>query len=175
MKNWALVLIAFCMSGCQNNDLQTEMSGADINIEGINFIEQVNDQNGTLVIPYSKYELDNGLTVILHEDTSDPLVHVDITYHVGSGREDPGKSGFAHFFEHMMFQGSDNVADEEHFKVVTESGGTLNGSTNRDRTNYYETLPSNQLEIGLWLEADRMGFLLEAVTQEKFETQRETV
>ena len=100
MKNWALVLIAFCMSGCQNNDLQTEMSGADINIEGINFIEQVNDQNGTLVIPYSKYELDNGLTVILHEDTSDPLVHVDITYHVGSGREDPGKSGFAHFFEH---------------------------------------------------------------------------
>ena len=175
MKNWALVLIAFCMSGCQNNDLQTGMSGADINIDGINFIEQVNDQNGTLVIPYSKYELDNGLTVILHEDTSDPLVHVDITYHVGSGREDPGKSGFAHFFEHMMFQGSDNVADEQHFKLVTEAGGTMNGSTNTDRTNYYQTVPANQLEKVLWLEADRMGFFLDAVTQEKFEVQRETV
>jgi len=119
--------------------------------------------------------LDNGLTVILHEDNSDPLVHVDVTYHVGSGREDVGKSGFAHFFEHMMFQGSENVADEEHFKVVSESGGTLNGSTNTDRTNYFETAPSNQLEKMLWLEADRMGFLLDAVTQEKFEVQRDTV
>ncbi|MDH5367522.1 MAG: insulinase family protein, partial [Cyclobacteriaceae bacterium] len=84
-------------------------------------------------------------------------------------------SGFAHFFEHMMFQGSDNVGDEEHFKFVTESGGTLNGSTDRDKTNYFETVPSNQLERMLWLEADRMGFLLDAVTQEKFEIQRATV
>ncbi|MGB5488527.1 MAG: pitrilysin family protein, partial [Lysobacterales bacterium] len=83
--------------------------------------------------------------------------------------------GFAHFFEHMMFQGSANVADEEHFKLVSNAGGTLNGSTNSDRTNYYQTLPVNQLETALWLEADRMGFLLEAVTQEKFEVQRETV
>ena len=75
------------------------------------------------------------------------------------------KSGFAHFFEHMMFQGTDNVADEQHFKIVSEAGGTLNGSTNRDRTNYYETVPSNQLEKMLWLEADRMGFLLDAVTR----------
>jgi zinc protease len=111
-----------------------------------------------LVIPYEKYELPNGLTLIIHEDHSDPVVQVDVTYHVGSSREEIGKSGFAHFFEHMMFQGSDNVADEQHFKIVTESGGTLNGSTNRDRTNYYETLPSNQLEIALWLEADRMGY-----------------
>jgi zinc protease len=100
---------------------------------------------------------------------------VDITYHVGSAREEIGKSGFAHFFEHMMFQGSDHVQKGDHFKVITEAGGTLNGSTNRDRTNYYQTVPSNQLEKMLWLEADRMGFLLDAVTQEKFENQRSTV
>ena len=112
---------------------------------------------------------------MIHEDHSDPLVHVDITYHVGSAREELQKSGFAHFFEHMMFQGSENVADEEHFKLISDAGGTLNGSTNGDRTNYYETVPSNQLELMLWMEADRMGFFLDAVTQEKFEIQRETV
>src|SRR4028118_2132719 len=128
-----------------------------------------------IVIPYEKYLLANGLTLIVHEDHSDPVVHVDVTYHVGSAREEIGKSGFAHFFEHMMFQGSDHVADEQHFKLVTSSGGTLNGSTNRDRTNYFETVPSNKLETALWLEADRMGFLLDAVTQKKFEVQRATV
>lgn len=138
-------------------------------------IEKVEQSDDELVIPYEKYELENGLTLIIHEDHSDPLVHVDVTYHVGSAREELGKSGFAHFFEHMMFQGSENVADEEHFKIVSESGGTLNGTTNRDRTNYFETLPSNQLEVALWLEADRMGFLLPAVTQKKFEVQRSTV
>ncbi|MEJ8801914.1 M16 family metallopeptidase [Pontibacter sp. H249] len=138
-------------------------------------VEKVTKQGSELVIPYSKYKLSNGLTLIVHEDNSDPVVHVDVTYHVGSAREEVGKSGFAHFFEHMMFQGSDNVADEEHFKIVSESGGTLNGTTNRDRTNYFETVPSNQLETALWLEADRMGFLLDAVTQQKFEVQRETV
>ncbi|MCC9167633.1 M16 family metallopeptidase [Pontibacter harenae] len=138
-------------------------------------IEKVTKKGSELVIPYEKYKLANGLTLIVHEDHSDPVVHVDVTYHVGSAREDIGKSGFAHFFEHMMFQGSDNVADEEHFKIVSDAGGTLNGSTNSDRTNYYETIPSNQLETALWLEADRMGFLLDAVTQPKFEVQRETV
>src|ERR1051325_7389487 len=130
---------------------------------------------GELVIPYEKYKLPNGLTVIIHEDHSDPVVHVDVTYHVGSDREEIGRSGFAHFFEHMMFQGSDHVADEEHFKIVSEAGGTLNGTTNTDRINYFETLPSNQLEVALWLESDRMGFLLDAVTQPKFEVQRATV
>ncbi|QIA64238.1 insulinase family protein [Vibrio astriarenae] len=126
-------------------------------------------------IPYAKYQLSNGLTVILSPDNSDPLVHVDVTYHVGSAREEVGKSGFAHFFEHMMFQGSQHVGDQEHFRIVTEAGGSLNGTTNRDRTNYYQTVPSNQLEKILWLEADRMGFLLEAVSQRKFEIQRDTV
>lgn len=132
-------------------------------------------ESSSVSIEHEKYTLDNGLTVILHQDTSDPLVHVDVTYHVGSAREEVGKSGFAHFFEHMMFQGSKHVADEQHFKTITEAGGSLNGSTNSDRTNYYETVPANQLEKVLWLESDRMGFLLEAVTQKKFENQRETV
>jgi len=138
-------------------------------------VEKVSKKGSEIVIPYEKYVLSNGLTVVLHEDHSDPLVHVDVTYHVGSAREEIGKSGFAHFFEHMMFQGSDHVADEQHFKIVTEAGGTLNGSTNRDRTNYFQTVPSNQLEKMLWLEADRMGFLLDSVTQRKFEIQRSTV
>jgi zinc protease len=142
---------------------------------GVKKITTVSKKGDELVIPFKQYELDNGLTVVLHPDNSDPLVHVDITYHVGSGREEVGKSGFAHFFEHMMFQGSENVADEQHFALITESGGTLNGSTSTDRTNYYETVPSNQLERMLWLESDRMGFFLDAVTTEKFENQRETV
>ncbi|WP_104401338.1 M16 family metallopeptidase [Vibrio penaeicida] len=143
--------------------------------EGITLVEEVKPQSGKVVIPYKKYQLDNGLTVILAPDDSDPLVHVDVTYHVGSAREEIGKSGFAHFFEHMMFQGSENVGDQEHFRIITEAGGTLNGTTNRDRTNYFETVPANQLEKMLWLESDRMGFLLDAVSQRKFEIQRDTV
>ena len=141
----------------------------------VKLVETVTKKGDELVIPYQKYILPNGLTIILAEDHSDPLVHVDVTYHVGSAREEIGKSGFAHFFEHMMFQGSDHVGDEQHFKIISGAGGTLNGSTNQDRTNYYETVPSNQLEKMLWLESDRMGFLLDAVTQKKFEIQRSTV
>ena len=138
-------------------------------------VEKVEKKGDEIVIPFEKYKLTNGMTILVHVDKSDPVVHVDVTYHVGSAREEIGRSGFAHFFEHMMFQGSDNVADEEHFAIVTEAGGTMNGTTNIDRTNYFETLPSNQLETALWLEADRMGFLLDAVTQQKFEIQRSTV
>lgn len=138
-------------------------------------VDQVAKKGNELVIPYQKYVLNNGLTVILTEDHSDPVVHVDVTYHVGSAREEIGKSGFAHFFEHMMFEGSDHVKSGDHFKIVTSSGGTMNGSTNLDRTNYFETVPANQLEKMLWLEADRMGFLLDAVTQHKFGIQRATV
>jgi len=126
-------------------------------------------------VPYSRTVLPNGLQVIVHEDHSDPVVAVYVNYHVGSGREEPGRSGFAHLFEHMLFQGSQHVGDDLHFKHVSEAGGTLNGTTNEDRTLYYETLPSNQLELALWLEADRMGFLLPAVTQEKLDNQRDVV
>lgn len=128
-----------------------------------------------LDIPYTKYTLENGLTLIVHEDHSDPIAHIDVTYHVGSAREELGRSGFAHLFEHMMFQGSEHVEDEEHFKIINEAGGQANGSTSQDRTNYYETVPSNYLETMLWLEADRMGFFLNGITQEKFEIQRATV
>ncbi len=138
-------------------------------------IEKVTKKGSELIIPYEKYQLSNGLTIIVHEDHSDPIVYVDVTYHVGSAREQEGRSGFAHFFEHMMFQGSEHVGDEQHFKIVTEAGGTLNGTTNRDRTNYFELLPSNKLETAFWLESDRMGFFLDSVTERKFEVQRETV
>jgi len=138
-------------------------------------IEKVEAKEGQVIIPYEKWQLPNGLTVIIHEDHSDPLAHVEVRYHVGSGRETAGKSGFAHFFEHMMFQGSDNVGDDEHFKIVSTVGGTMNGYTTSDNTVYFETVPSNSLETALWLEADRMGFLLDSVTQEKFEVQRKTV
>jgi zinc protease len=126
-------------------------------------------------IPYQKFVLQNGLEVIVHEDHSDPVVAVYVYYHVGSARELPGRSGFAHLFEHMLFQGSEHVGDDQHFKYVAEAGGTLNGSTTEDRTNYFEVLPSNQLELALWLEADRMGFLLPAVTQAKLDNQRDVV
>lgn len=173
MNKWMLPVLLTCLSACENTEkLNTENTSV---VSGVTFVERVDAQPGKTVIPYQKYVLDNGLTLVLHQDTSDPLVHVDMTYHVGSAREEVGKSGFAHFFEHMMFQGSEHVADDEHFKIVTESGGTMNGTTNADRTNYYQTVPANQLEKMLWLEADRMGFLVDAVTQEKFEIQRETV
>ena len=171
----ASAAIGLALTACKGAD-GSSTNAASVSVpDGFTKVETVAAKGDEVVIPFTKYKLDNGLTVVLHEDKSDPLVHVDVTYHVGSGREEPGRSGFAHFFEHMMFQGSENVADEEHFKIISESGGTLNGTTNGDRTNYFQTVPSNQLEKMLWLEADRMGFFLDAVTQEKFEVQRETV
>src|ERR1700759_3209357 len=116
-------------------------------------VEKVTKTGDEIVIPYEKYVLPNGLTLILTEDHSDPIAHVDVTYHVGSAREQIGKSGFAHFFEHMMFEGSDHVKGGDHFKTVNAAGGTLNGSTNQDRTNYFETVPINQLQKILWLES----------------------
>jgi len=172
----AALLGTLCACGSGSEQSPAATAGEMALPEGVRFVERVaRERPEDLVIPYSMYELDNGLRIVLHEDHSDPLVHVDVTFHIGSGREEIGKSGFAHFFEHMLFQGSENVGDDEHFRIVSEAGGTLNGSTNSDRTNYYETVPSNQLEKVLWLEADRMGFLLPAVTQEKFEVQRDTV
>lgn len=124
-------------------------------------------------VDFIEYKLTNGLTVILTQDNSSPIVTADVWYHVGSKDEDSAHTGFAHLFEHMMFQGSKNVAKTEHFNLIQNAGGTLNGTTNVDRTNYFESVPSNQLELILWLEADRMGFL--NVNQDNFDNQREVV
>jgi predicted Zn-dependent peptidase len=126
-------------------------------------------------IPIDQSTLPNGLTVVLSEDHTTPVVAVNLWYHVGSANERAGRTGFAHLFEHMLFQGSANVEANEHFELIQRAGGTLNGSTWLDRTNYYETVPSNQLGIALWLEADRMARLLPAMTQEKLDTQRDVV
>jgi predicted Zn-dependent peptidase len=127
-------------------------------------------------VAYERYELDNGLEVILHQDASQPSVAVNLWYHVGSGDEVPGRSGFAHLFEHMMFQGAKHIGEDAHFDRLREIGGTgINGSTNSDRTNYYEVVPAHQLETALWLESDRMGYLLDMVTAESFANQRDVV
>src|SRR5205085_10959463 len=129
----------------------------------------------TMQIPIETFQLDNGLFVTLSEDRTTPIVAVNLWYHVGSANERTGRSGFAHLFEHMLFQGSEHVGSNEHFELIQRAGGTLNGSTWLERTNYYETVPSNQLALALWLEADRMGYLLPAMTQEKLDTQRDVV
>jgi zinc protease len=121
------------------------------------------------------YRLPNGLRVVLNEDHSAPLVAVNLWYHVGSKNEPIGRTGFAHLFEHMLFSGSAHIGNNEHFRYVQSVGGVLNGTTFFDRTNYFETLPSHYLELGLWLESDRMGFFLPALTQEKLDIQREVV
>jgi zinc protease len=126
-------------------------------------------------IPIETFRLPNGLFVSLSEDHTAPIVAVNLWYHVGSANEPPGRTGFAHLFEHMLFQGSADVEANEHFELVQRAGGTLNGSTWLERTNYFETLPSNQLELALWLEANRMGKLLPAMTQQKLDTQRDVV
>lgn len=140
----------------------------------INLTNQLMTKN-LLKIDYEKYSLPNGLQVILYPDLSIPIVAVNLWYRVGSANERNGKTGFAHLFEHMMFQGSQNVPKEGHFKFIQEAGGSLNGSTSFDRTNYYETVPANYLELALWLESDRMGFMLPGLNQEKLDNQKDVV
>jgi zinc protease len=125
-------------------------------------------------IPFVKHTLANGLDVLLHEDRSCPIVAVNLWYHVGSKNEQPGHTGFAHLFEHLMFEGSQHH-DTGYFAPLQGAGGSLNGSTNADRTNYWEVMPSNALELALWMESDRMGFLLPALTETKFSNQRDVV
>ena len=128
------------------------------------------------VVKFERYRLANGLEVILHQDKRVPLVAVDVWYHVGSGDEVTGRSGFAHLFEHMLFQGSKHVGDDRHFDVLKKIGASaVNGSTNTDRTNYFEVVPSHQLETALWLESDRMGYLLPKLTDASFKNQVEVV
>ena len=127
------------------------------------------------VVSFSDERLPNGLRLIVAEDHLAPVVAVNVWYDVGSKHEVPGKTGFAHLFEHVMFQGSAHVGKSEHMALVQAAGGTLNGTTWLDRTNYFETLPSHQLELALWLEADRMGTLLDALSQENLDNQRDVV
>jgi zinc protease len=132
-------------------------------------------QDAGLTVPFTRFVLRNGLNVILHEDHALPLVSVNIYYNVGSGREKPGRTGFAHLFEHLMFEGSKNVPEGKFDEWLEAVGGDNNGSTNEDRTNYYEDVPKNALELALFLDSDRMGFLLDAMTPAKVDGQRDVV
>ena len=127
-----------------------------------------------LDIPFAKHTLSNGLDVLVHEDHAVPIVAVNVWYHVGSKNEVPGRTGFAHLFEHLMFEGSEHY-DRGYFHPLQEAGASLNGSTNADRTNYWEVVPSNAVDLALWMESDRMGYLLPALTEAKFDNQREVV
>ena len=125
-------------------------------------------------IPFVRHRLDNGLDVLIHSDQNCPIVAVNVWYHVGSKNERPGRTGFAHLFEHLMFEGSEHY-DKGFFHPLQAAGALLNGSTNADRTNYWEVVPSNALELAMWMESDRMGYLLPALTDAKFENQRDVV
>jgi zinc protease len=127
-----------------------------------------------VTLSFTKHTLDNGLDVLLHEDRTCPIVAVNVWYHVGSKNEQPGHTGFAHLFEHLMFEGSQHY-DRGYFQPLQGAGATLNGSTNADRTNYWEVVPANALELALWMESDRMGYLLPALTEAKFSNQRDVV
>src|SRR5262249_13332236 len=129
----------------------------------------------TLTVPFTQFTLPNGLHVILHEDHTVPLVTVNVWYHVGSAREKPGRTGFAHLFEHLMFEGSGHVKEGEFDTLLEAAGATNNGSTEKDRTNYYIDTPSNALELALFLESDRMGYLLDAMSPERVNGQRDVV
>lgn len=138
-------------------------------------VEAPNPAGGGFDIPYEKYTLNNGLDVILHKDDSDPIVAVAVLFHVGSNREVPGRTGFAHFFEHMLFQDSENVGKGRFFKIINELGGDFNGGTSSDFTVYYEVVPKDALEKMLWMESDRMGFLINTVTEPVLENEKEVV
>jgi zinc protease len=130
---------------------------------------------GEALIPYEKFKLDNGLTVVVHTDRKAPVVAVNVWYHVGSKNERPGKTGFAHLFEHLMFQGTENFNDE-YFKPFEQVGATnQNGTTNFDRTNYFQNVPTTALDMALWMESDRMGHLLGVIDQPRLDEQRGVV
>jgi len=133
------------------------------------------DDSAKLSVEFEKYELENGLDVVLHQDKSDPIVSMAIQYGVGSNREKTGRTGFAHLFEHMLFQESENVGQDQFFKKIQDAGGTLNGGTWKDGTIYFEIVPKNALEMIMWLESDRMGYLINTVTESAFNNQQEVV
>lgn len=153
----ALCVIAFITVSCKNEKAVSK------------------DESTKLSVEFEKYQLDNGLDVILHQDKSDPIVSLAIQYGVGSNREVTGRTGFAHLFEHMLFQESENVPQDQFFKIIQDAGGTLNGGTWKDGTVYYEVVPKNAMETVMWLESDRMGYLINTVTESAFTNQQEVV
>lgn len=153
----SMIIIALVFVSCKNNSSVIEKEASKLTVD------------------FEKYTLDNGLQVILHQDKSDPIVSVAIQYGVGSNREVVGRTGFAHLFEHMLFQESENVGQDQFFKIIQDAGGTLNGGTWKDGTIYYEVVPKNAMETVMWLESDRMGFLINTVTQSAFSNQQEVV
>lgn len=158
-KSMILALLAISFLAISCNETATKKEDADTNFS----------------IEFEKYELENGLDVVLHQDKSDPIVSLAIQYGVGSNREKTGRTGFAHLFEHMLFQESENVPQDQFFKKIQDAGGTLNGGTWKDGTIYYEVVPNNALETIMWLESDRMGFLINTVTESAFYNQQEVV
>ncbi|GAA4352741.1 M16 family metallopeptidase [Kangiella taiwanensis] len=154
---------AFLLTACQNSD-KAETSITEPPVEAIDFS-----------IPYERYTLDNGLTVILHQDKSDPIVALATVFHVGSSREEPGKTGFAHFFEHMAFNNSENVPMGANRKMIGELGGTRNGGTWNDGTIYYEVVPKDAFEKLLWIDSDRMGYMINTVTKDALEREKQVV
>lgn len=152
-----LLVLAFVTISCKESDNKNDLKNAKFSIN------------------FEKYELKNGLDVVLHQDKSDPIVSLAIQYGVGSNREKTGRTGFAHLFEHMLFQESENVPQDQFFKKIQDAGGTLNGGTWKDGTIYYEVVPNNALETVLWLESDRMGYLINTVTESAFYNQQEVV
>src|SRR5690554_6467336 len=153
----AMFIIALAVVSCKNDPSVTDEEAAKLTVD------------------FEKYELENGLEVVLHQDKRDPIVSVAIQYGVGSNREVVGRTGFAHLFEHMLFQESENVGQDQFFKIIQDAGGTLNGGTWKDGTIYYEIVPKNAMETVMWLESDRMGFLINTVTQTAFTNQQEVV
>ncbi|MFT5983961.1 MAG: zinc protease, partial [Ulvibacter sp.] len=154
---FALLAISISAISCKESTSESEVVDTNFSIE------------------FEKYELENGLDVVLHQDKSDPIVSLAIQYGVGSNREKTGRTGFAHLFEHVLFQESENVPQDQFFKKIQDAGGTLNGGTWKDGTIYYEIVPNNALETIMWLESDRMGFLINTVTESAFYNQQEVV
>src|SRR5262245_23268916 len=143
---------------------------------GLNNSSQTSSEPPKVKLDFEQYKLANGLQVILRNDSRLPVVAVNLWYHVGPAKETAGKTGFAHLFEHMMFQGSGHVGEDMHFKYLEGAGASVvNGTTDFDRTNYFEDLPANQLELALWLESDRMGFLLDRLDQTMLSNQQDVV
>ncbi|HBL80441.1 MAG TPA: peptidase M16, partial [Aequorivita sp.] len=165
----ALALTSLLVFSCKTKQVSSTETATEM------ATENTAEDNAKLSVPFEKYELENGLDVILHQDKSDPIVSIAIQYGVGSNREKTGRTGFAHLFEHMLFQESENVPQDQFFKTIQDAGGTLNGGTWKDGTIYYEIVPKNAMETVMWLESDRMGFLINTVTESAFYNQQEVV